>query len=373
VRLIPAMLVALAVGPCSALAQQPVVATRLVAEGLDRPLFLTAPSGDPRLFVVEQTGKIRILLGGRLLDRPFLDIGDRVSDGNEQGLLGLAFHPDYATNGRFFVNYTDLAGDTRIVAYTVSADANVANAASATPLLGVDQPYANHNGGWLGFGPDGYLYIGMGDGGAGSDPQDRAQDTSELLGKILRIDVDGHAPYAIPPGNPFAMGGGRPEIFAVGVRNPWRIAFDGHDIYIADVGQNAVEEIDVIATEDAGANLGWSITEGDACFRTPGCDATGFVAPVHEYTHDEGRCSVTGGYVYRGKAIPGLAGQYLFVDLCEGKLRSFAYAGGKAGTVTDWTDQLGVIGAITSFGEDSAGEIYITTLEGNLLQLVPGQ
>jgi glucose/arabinose dehydrogenase len=354
----------------SALAQPAQLATRVVADGLDMPLYVTAPPGDPRLFVLEQTGRVRVIADGQLVDVPFLDLSGSVSNGNEQGLLGLAFHPNYAENGRFFVNYTDTRGDTQIVAFTVSADPNLADPASAATLLSVDQPYANHNGGWLGFGPDGYLYIGMGDGGAAGDPQNRAQNPDELLGKLLRIDVDGNAPYAIPPSNPLAGGGGAPEVFAVGLRNPWRVAFDGTDIYIGDVGQNAIEEIDVIGLDDAGANLGWRIMEGDACFRRATCDSSGLVAPVHTYTHESGGCSVSGGYVYRGKAIPEITGQYFFADFCDGRIRSFAYADGKAGAVTDWTGQLGVPGLITSFGLDSTGELYITTIEGNVLQLI---
>ena len=369
-RLLATILLALAASVTSALAQPAKIATRLVGSELDMPLFVAAPSGDARLFVVEQTGKIRILSEGRFLDTLFLDLSAIVSSGNEQGLLGLAFHPNYAENGRFFVNYTDANGDTQIVAYTVSADANRGDEGTAAPILTVDQPYANHNGGWLGFGPDGLLYIGMGDGGSGGDPQKRAQDPDELLGKILRIDIDGAAPYAIPPSNPYANGGGRPEVFALGVRNPWRIAFDGNDIYIADVGQNAIEEMSVITTSDAGANLGWSIMEGDRCFRAEACTTDGLILPIHQYTHDEGGCSITGGYVYRGEALPQLSGHYFFADLCDGKLRSLRHSDGKVSDVTDWTDQLGVIGAITSFGLDRAGELYITTLEGNLLQLV---
>ncbi len=369
-RLLATILFVIAALVAPALAQPAKLATRLVGSELDSPLFVTAPSADPRLFVVEQTGKIRIIEDGRFLDAPFLDLGARISSGGERGLLGLAFHPGYAQNGRLFVNYTDGNGDTQIVGFTVSADPNVVDANSATPILSIDQPYANHNGGWLGFGPDGLLYIGMGDGGSRADPQQRAQNPDELLGKILRIDVDGGSPYAIPASNPFANGGGRPEIFALGVRNPWRIAFDGNDIYVADVGQNAIEEIDVITTGNAGANLGWSIMEGDRCFRDEGCATDGLVLPIHQYSHDEGGCSITGGYVYRGKALPELDGHYFFADLCDGKIRSLRYGDGRVSDVTDWTDQLGTLGMITSFGLDSAGELYITTIEGDLLQLV---
>ncbi|MDC9825839.1 PQQ-dependent sugar dehydrogenase [Devosia sp. ZB163] len=370
-QFLPALLVTILAAIASPAAAQPVqLATRLVTDGLDMPLFATAPAGDPRLFVLEQTGRIRIVADGALLERPFLDLSGSVSNGNEQGLLGLAFHPDYAENGRFFVNYTDGDGDTQVVAYTVSADANVADPASATTLLTIDQPARNHNGGWLGFGPDGLLYIGMGDGGGAGDRQNRAQNPNELLGKLLRIHVDGATPYTIPPANPYAAGGGAPEIFAIGLRNPWRIDFDGDLIYIADVGQNAQEEIDVIGTADAGANLGWRIMEGDACFQAETCNRDGLVLPIYTYSHDSGGCSITGGYVYRGKAIPELDGHYFFADFCDGRVHSLTYSEGTAGNVTDWTDQLGTPGAITSFGEDSAGELYITTIEGNLLQLV---
>jgi glucose/arabinose dehydrogenase len=369
-RLLFAALLSLFGLAAPALAQPTQLTTRVAAEGLDLPLYVAAPAGDPRLFVVEQTGRIRIVAEGQVLDAPFLDLSGSVSGGNEQGLLGLAFHPGYTENGRFFVNYTDVNGDTQVVAYTVSADANVADPASATTLLSIDQPFANHNGGWLGFGPDGLLYIGMGDGGSSGDPQNRAQNPDELLGKILRIDIDAGAPYAIPPSNPFANGGGKPEIFALGVRNPWRPSFDGTDFYIADVGQNAWEEVTVISTDDAGANLGWKVMEGPVCFRANSCDQSGLVPATHSYSHGSGGCSITGGYVYRGKVIPEIDGQYFFADFCLGSVWSFAYADGKAGEVTDWTSQLGGVGAITSFGLDSAGELYITTIEGNVLQVV---
>lgn len=372
-RIISLILLAVATFASPALAQPAQIATKLVGSELDMPLFVSAPSGDQRLFVVEQTGKIRILDGGRFLDSPFLDLGGSISAGNEQGLLGLAFHPSYAENGRFFVDYTDTNGDTQIVAYTVSSNPNVADPTTAAVLLSIDQPYSNHNGGWIGFGPDGFLYIGMGDGGAGGDPEQRGQNPNELLGKILRLDVDGAAPYAIPPSNPFANGGGRPEIFALGTRNPWRMSFDGDDIYIADVGQSAIEEIDVITTADAGANLGWSTMEGDSCFRENNCPTEGLVLPIHQYNHDEGGCSITGGYVYRGKALPALDGHYFFADLCDGKLRSLRYDEGKVSDVTDWSSTIEPLGMVTSFGLDSAGELYITTIEGNLFQLVPAE
>ena len=345
------------------------IAAQVIADQLDQPLFLAAPPADPRLFVVEQPGRIRVIVDGVLQPQPFLDIRELVSTGGEQGLLGLAFHPDFAANGRFFVNYTDREGDTQIVAYQASADGGAAEASLASAILTIDQPFANHNGGWIGFGPDGYLYIAMGDGGSGGDPLGSGQDLSSLLGKVLRIDVDGAAPYAIPPTNPFATGGGAAEIFALGLRNPWRNAFDGQELYVADVGQGQLEEVTVISIDDAGANLGWNVMEGSACFAAAGCDQANLVLPAYEYAHDEG-CSITGGYVYRGGAIPELDGQYFFADYCSGFVRSFRYENGQAQDLVDWSEQLGDLGPITSFGIDGAGELYIMTAEGSLLKIV---
>jgi len=343
--------------PGAALAQPVNLTAQLVAGGFELPVFATSP-GDDRLFVVEQTGRILVLVDGQVKPEPFLDLRGQVSGGGEQGLLGLAFHPEYANNGRVFVNYTDAGGDTQVVAYTAAGDA--ADPGSATTLFSVDQPYANHNGGWLGFGPDGLLYVAMGDGGAGGDPQGNGQNPEALLGKILRIDVD--------------TAGAAPEIFASGVRNPWRPAFDGDDFYIADVGQNAIEEISVIPATEPGANLGWSIMEGAACFRGDGCDQAGLVLPVHSYTHAEtGGCSITGGYVYRGAEIPELTGHYFFADYCSGRVESFRYADGAVADLTDWTAQLSGNGPITSFGLDSAGELYYTTIEGGLFRIARAQ
>ncbi|RYE82983.1 MAG: glucose dehydrogenase [Hyphomicrobiales bacterium] len=349
-----ALALILALIPGTAALAQPVNLTaQLVADGFDLPLFATSP-GDGRLFVVEQTGRILLLVDGAVRPEPLLDLRGQVSGGNEQGLLGLALHPDYASNGRFFINYTDTGGDTQIVAYTASGD--VADPALATTLLSIDQPYANHNGGWLGFGPDGRLYVGMGDGGSGGDPQGNGQNPDALLGKILRLDVE--------------TGGAAPEIFASGVRNPWRPSFDGNDFYIADVGQNAWEEISVISATEPGANLGWNIMEGPVCFGADSCDGAGFVAPVHAYSHaDTGGCSITGGYVYRGAEIPEIAGHYFFADYCSGRVESFRYADGAATDLTDWTAQLGGNGPITSFAVDGVGELYYTTTEGGLFRI----
>lgn len=340
------------VSPASA---QTPFALKTVAENLEVPVFVTAPAGDPRLFIVEKTGRIRILEHGKLADTPFLDLSDKISTGNEQGLLGLAFHPNYASNGRFYVNYTDTNGDTRIVSYAASvADPNIVEPTSVKELLAIDQPYRNHNGGWIAFGPNGLLYIGMGDGGSGGDPHGNGQNPDALLGKILTLDVDND---------------GAPQVFASGVRNPWRNAFDGRDLYVADVGQNQWEEVTVISSTEPGANLGWNIVEGVDCYQGPGCDASALTGPILAYSHDLG-CSITGGYVYRGNAIDALVGRYLYADYCAGILRSTVYADGKSAHSKVY-DELGSIGNVTSFGEDGNRELYVMTADGKLMQFVP--
>lgn len=335
------------------------------ATGFEQPVALASPPGDARLFVVEQPGRIRILDGGQVT--PFLDISDRIAFGGEQGLLGLAFHPDFASNQRFFTFYTAPDG-----ALTV-AEGRASDPASLTTLLSIPHDQArNHNGGWLGFGPDGLLYIGTGDGGRGGDPWGNAQNPDLLLGKILRIDVNAAAPYAIPPGNPFAKGGGAPEIFALGLRNPWRASFDGNDLYIADVGQNAWEEVNVITPADAGANLGWNRVEGTECFRASSCDMTGLTAPVLTYGHDAD-CSVTGGIVYRGTAMPALTGRYLFSDFCGGRLMSFRLSGGEAVDATGLEPGPAVLGQVVAFGQDAAGEPLVLSIDGTILRLQPAE
>ncbi len=342
---------------------------RVVVSGLDAPLFLTAPPGDTRLFVVEQPGRIRIVKDGKLLDRPFLDLTDRVRSGGERGLLGLAFHPDYATNGLFFVDFTDREGNTRIERFRVSDDPDVADPAGAQLVLKVEQPYSNHNGGMLAFARDGRLWIGLGDGGSGGDPHGNGQNPRVLLGKLLRIDVDHGSPYAIPPDNPFADGrGGRPEIWSLGVRNPWRFSFDrgSNLVYVADVGQNKWEEVDVVDARSPGLNFGWNVREGLHAYGAPRPAPARLVEPVLDYPHSEG-CSVTGGYVYRGAAMPDLRGTYFFSDWCGGWLRSFRWANGRATDRREW--RLPSLGKVTSFGEDAAGELYVTTSEGRVLRL----
>ncbi|MEA2725303.1 MAG: hypothetical protein QOH59_3074 [Gemmatimonadales bacterium] len=346
-----------------------------VVAGLSSPLYLTAPPADARLFIVEKTGGIRIVKEGLLLEAPFLDLSTKVSAGSEQGLLGLAFDPEYATNGRFVVHYTDLAGNTVLSRLQVSADPDRAEPASEQVILTVAQPAANHNGGQVAFGPDGFLYLGLGDGGPGGDPQGRGQDLSDLLGSILRIDVRAGDPYTVPADNPFVGNpDARAEIWSYGLRNPWRFSFDraNGDLYIADVGESQREEVDVSTAADGGgraANYGWSVMEGSRCFRGPACDQTGLTLPLLEYTHQEG-CSITGGYVYRGSAIPSLQGHYFYADLCGGWVRSFRDAGGTVADEASWPS-LSPGGPVLSFGEDSAGELYILQAGGGVFKIVP--
>ncbi len=331
-----------------------------VVSGLARPTFVThAGDGSGRLFVLEKPGVIRIIQDGELLDEPFLDIRNVVDDGgNEQGLLGLAFHPEYATNGRFFVAYTTTNSNS-VAEYTVTGDRNIADSASGKALVAAPDQYSNHNGGMLAFGPDGYLYIAMGDGGSSGDPLNSGQSLDTLLGKILRIDVDSGEPYGIPASNPLLEEPDmRHEIWAYGLRNPWRFSFDREtgDLWIADVGQNRVEEINFQrGSSFGGENYGWNIMEGSDCFRPQtGCDRGWLIPPIFEYTHGQG-CSVTGGYVYRGETIPGLRGTYLFTDYCSGNLWATQQRGGEF-----TTEQIGKIpGGISSFGEDEDGELYL--------------
>lgn len=347
------------------------------------PVDLTAPRLDPRrLFVVEQDGIVRIVKDGAVLPTPFLDITGKTSASGERGLLGLAFHPDYENNGRFFVNYTNNSGNTVIARYDVSLDPDIADATSEEILLTISQPASNHNGGQVAFGADGYLYVGMGDGGGGGDPWETGQDNASLLGKMLRIDVDVEvAPfYAVPPDNPDA-GAGSPLglIWSKGLRNPWRFSFDRltDDLYIGDVGQNLIEEIDFEpAASSGGINWGWDVFEGSSCFEPapdPTCPSppTGFTFPVHEYTHAEG-CSVTGGHVYRGCAMPDLSGRYFYSDYCTSFIDTFVMSGGAATSFIDKTGELGAgLGNVVAFGEDARGELYIVDHGGSVWRIVP--
>ena len=356
----------------------PALTTVLVARGLAAPLDLQVPPGERgRLFVVEQGGRIRIVRNGALVATPFLDLNGSVSAGSERGLLGLAFHPQYATNGRFFVHYTDRNGDSHIAEFRApSPSADTADPASERLVLFVRQPFANHNGGGLAFGPDGMLYIGLGDGGSGGDPQGNGQSLTTLLGKMLRIDVNGASPYGIPPDNPFASRTGAREVWQYGLRNPWRFAFDRGtgDLFIADVGQGDREEIDVgLASRRGGENWGWNTMEGSRCFRpATGCNTSGLSLPVAEYDHSGGACSVTGGVVYRGCRLPGYAGTYFYADYCAGFVRSFRLQNGVATDQRDWTSMLSRgLDAPTSFGVDADGEVYIVDGDGEIYRIVP--
>jgi glucose/arabinose dehydrogenase len=344
-----------------------------IASGFKRPLFLTnANDGTNRLFVVDQSGQIWVLVDGVVQKQPFLDVSGLITTrGNEQGLLGLAFHPRYKTNGLFFINYSNVNGDTVVARYTVSSsDPNLADPNSAAFVIQIDQPFPNHNGGNLAFGPDGYLYIGMGDGGSQGDPNGNGQNPKALLGKLLRLDIDNAQPYAAPKDNAFATNPDfAPEVWALGFRNPWRFSFDRKtgDLYIGDVGQNQWEEIDFQpAGASAGLNYGWNIMEGTHRYSGEPVKE-GLTAPITEYSHSVGGCSITGGYVYRGDVLKALDGVYFFADYCSGIIWStFRDANGAWQTNlfkdTDYS--------IPSFGQDEAGELYVINQGGSVLKLV---
>ena len=360
-------------------AQSPLDTLRfdLIADDLDRPISIAnAGDGSGRLFIVEQRGKIFVVDGETVLETPFLDIDDRASFDSERGLLGLAFHPNYEENGFFYVNYTDNNGDTVIARYQVSADPNVADAGSEQVVLRQVQPFANHNGGQMQFGPDGYLYFGLGDGGSGGDPDNRAQNLSLLLGKMIRIDVDGDSPYAIPASNPFANSltvaqqAARPEIWAYGLRNPWRFTFDREtgDMFIGDVGDDKMEEIDFQpASSTGGENYGWRRMEGTLCHvPDTNCNDGSLTLPIQTYRIvTDGDCAVIGGYRYRGVQYPQLNGIYFYSDFCSGRIRTTVQEG------SDWTTGASVETDFrtTTFGEDEAGELYIADYSGEIYRI----
>ena len=339
----------------------PAITLTRIASGFVQPVHIThAGDGSGRLFVVERGGVIRIVRDGAVLPTPFFDISGQVqSAGGEQGLLSVAFPPDFAAKQYFYVDYTNRTGigNTIVARYPMTANPDIAASTGGVTLLNVSQPFANHNGGQLAFGPDGLLYIALGDGGSAGDPFNNAQNLATGLGKILRLDTKaGVSPYALPTGNPFGN-----EIWAYGLRNPWRFSFDRAtgDLYIADVGQNLIEEVNFQpATSTGGENYGWNIMEGTSCFLSPECDRTDLILPVTEYSHADGNCSVTGGFVYRGSQYPPLQGTYLYADFCSGRLWGLKRSGAA------WENRLllDTTLQISSFGEDEAGNLYLADL-----------
>ncbi len=342
-----------------------------ITAGLASPVFLAQPLNDGRIFVVEQGGRIRVIRNGVLQTTPFLDISTRVLSGGERGLLSVAFHPQYATNHFFYVYFTTQTnGDIRVERFTTTSNPEVADPTTSKLIITAPHStYANHNGGLLTFGADGMLYAGLGDGGGGGDPLGNAQNFNALLGSLLRLDVDHGDPYAIPADNPFVgQANHRGEVWAKGLRNPWRYAFDAPTglLYIADVGQGLHEEVDAVAANRAGLNYGWPVMEGLSCYNASTCNQTGFELPLIDYGHN-GPCSITGGYVYRGSAIPAIRGHYFYSDYCAGFLKSLRYESGVAVDQKDW----GLTSsAVASFGVDFAGELYM--ISGNtILRIAP--
>jgi len=347
------------------------------ASNLSSPTFLTAPPGDTRQFIVERAGRILVMQGGSLLAQPFLDLRSVTDVAGEGGLLSMAFDPGYATNGRFYVYRTNASHDIVVERYTVSGDPNRADASSALTIIQIPHPtYVNHFGGLVAFGPDGYLYLGTGDGGSEGDPNGNAQNLGSLLGKMLRLDVSSASsalPYRIPSTNPYlGQADVRPEIWANGLRNPWRFTFDADKIYIADVGQSQREEIDLEPASQGGLNYGWKLMEGSTCYQAASCNRSGLALPVLEYSHaDPGSpCSITGGFVYRGTAIPELAGRYFYSDYCAGFVRSFLASGLAVSEQRDWN--IAKPGQVQSFGRDGQGELYVLTANG-IWKIVKGQ
>lgn len=346
------------------------IALSQVVANLDNPTYLSAPPGDTRLFIVERAGRIRIVENGNTLTAPFLDISGRVFTGGEGGLLSMAFDPQFATNRTFYLYYTDLQQNIVIERFSAGANANLADPTSSLVIIRIPHPtFTNHFGGQVAFGPDGNLYLATGDGGGAGDPNRNGQNLDSLLGKLLRIDVRNASaaqPYAIPAGNPHInQAGRRPEIWAAGLRNPWRFAFDGSQLYLSDVGQDRREEVNIVPASTAGLNYGWNTMEGTLCFNAASCDQAGLTLPAFEYDHganDANGCSITGGFVYRGSAIPGLQGRYFYSDFCRGFLKSFLAGGGSVLEQRDWN--VGTIGNVVSFGQDGQGELYLMTSRG---------
>jgi glucose/arabinose dehydrogenase len=357
--------------PPPATGTPPAIALSTFVSGLSSPVGMeSAHDQSGRFFVPQQGGVIRLVQNGTVNATPFLDISGLVESGGEKGLLGLAFHPSFSTNRKFYVDYTRRNGtqlQTVIAEYLAdSANPNVADPSSERILLVIDQPFDNHNGGQLAFGADGFLYIGMGDGGSGGDPHNNGQNTNALLGKILRVDVNtttAGKQYGIPAGNPFASGGGAPEVYAYGFRNPWRFSFDTANarLFVGDVGQDAFEEVDIV---ESGKNYGWNIMEGTHCYNATNCSSAGLTPPITDYSHSEGE-SVTGGFLYRGKAIPGMVGRYIFGDFVSGKIWVLTPNGAN----WDRTLSLSTGRGISSFARDDDGELYVVDYSGSVLKV----
>ena len=340
------------------------------------PVYLAAPPGDARQFIVERAGRIRIMQNGVLLTQPYLDISARVFTGGEGGLLSIAFDPRFSFNGHVYLYYIDTSQNITIERFTASANVNLADPTSGLVIISIPHPnFTNHFGGTVAFGPDGFLYLGTGDGGGAGDPARNAQNLNVLLGKLLRLDVSNASAtqrYAIPPSNPYAgQTGRRGEIWASGLRNPWRFTFDGTQLIIADVGQDQREEVDIVAASASGLNYGWNITEGTACYNAPSCDRAGLTAPAFDYEHganDVNGCSITGGFVYRGTALPELAGRYFYADYCTGFVKSVVP--GANGTVSEPRDwNITGLGNVLSFGRDGNGELYLLAGSGKIYRI----
>ena len=349
--------------------------TEFVVRGLVEPTDVIEPSGLGVLLVTEKPGRIVVIKDGSILDEPLLDIEDLVlSDANERGLLSVDAHPDFRENCRFFIFYTDVEGD------SIIAEGIVSNTSPPTmdpdalrTILEVPQEHRWHQSGSMTFGPDGYLWVSIGDGGGIGDPQQNGQNPQTLKGTVLKLDID-VLPYGVPPDNPFIESDeGRAEVWAFGLRNPWRISIDAETrmLYVPDVGQAEFEELNIVSLSNGGANFGWPVAEGPSCFEAQECDTSEFSMPAYHYPNRASSCAIVGGSVYRGPAIPELDGHYFFSDFCGGWLRSLAYENGQVTKEKDWEPELGRIGTITSFGTDVSGELYITTFEGDLLKIVP--
>ena len=353
------------------------LALREVANVADA-VFVGAPEGDDRLFIVDRGGRIRILRDGRMLTQPFLDISGRINMQGEGGLLSMAFHPQFSTNGQFFVYFTDFDRNIVVDRYTVSLNRDIANPTSALQIISIaHSAFTNHYGGLAAFGPDGFLYLGTGDGGGAGDPQRNGQNLGSLLGKMLRLDVNNATAarrYEIPPSNPYInQTGRRPEIWASGLRNPWRFAFDTTGLYIADAGQDRREEVNLAGLSQPALNYGWNLMEGSLCFGTATCNQAALTLPAFDYDHgtnDINGCSIIGGYVYRGKAIPELAGRYFYSDFCGGYLKSLQATGTGSGVREHMDWNIPDIGNVVSFGRDADGELYIVALDGRVHKII---